>query len=39
MSSDANIQDSAVLRTLTVLMTTLFGFFLAMIFLARTIVY
>lgn len=39
MSSDANIQDSQVLRTLTILMSTLFGFFVAMIFLARTIVY
>ncbi len=39
MSSDANIQDSSVKRTLTMLMITLFGFFLAMIFLARTIVY
>jgi len=39
MSSDADVTDSSVLRTLTILMTTLFGFFLAMIFLARTIVY
>lgn len=39
MSSEENIQDSTVLRTLTILMTTLFGFFLAMIVLARTIVY
>lgn len=39
MSSDTNIQDSTVLRTLAILTTTLFGFFLAMVFLARTIVY
>ena len=39
MSSEENIQDSTVLRTLMLLTGTLFGFFLAMIFLARTIVY
>lgn len=39
MSSEENIQDSQVLRTLIVLTGSLFGFFLAMIFLARTIVY
>jgi len=39
MSSQEDIQDSAVLRTLMVLTGTLFGFFLAMIFLARSIVY
>lgn len=39
MSSEENIQDSQVLRTLIVLTGSLFAFFLAMIFLARTIVY
>ncbi|VAW93815.1 hypothetical protein MNBD_GAMMA23-745 [hydrothermal vent metagenome] len=39
MSAPEEIQDSKVLRTLMVLTTTLFGFFLAMVYLARTIVY
>ena len=39
MSSEENVQDSQVLRTLMLLTGTLFGFFVAMIFLARTIVY
>lgn len=39
MSSEENIQDSQVLRTLVMLTGSLFGFFLLMIFLARTIVY
>jgi len=39
MSSQEDIQDSAVLRTLMLLTGTLFGFFLAMIFLARSIVH
>ena len=39
MSSEENIQDSKVLRTLMLLTGTLFGFFVAMVFLARTIVY
>lgn len=39
MSSQENIQDSKVLRTLMLLTGTLFGFFIAMIFLARSIVY
>ena len=39
MSSEENIQDSQVLRTLMLLTGTLFGFFIAMVFLARTIVY
>lgn len=39
MSSEENIQDSEVLRTLMLLTGTLFGFFIAMVFLARTIVY
>jgi len=39
MSSEENIQDAKVLRTLMILSGTLFGFFIAMIFLARTIVY
>lgn len=39
MSSQEDVQDSTVLRTLMLLTGTLFGFFLAMIFLARTIVY
>lgn len=37
--SDGNISDSTVLRTLAILSGTLFGLFLVMIFLARTIVY
>ena len=39
MSSEENIQDSKVLRSLMLLSGTLFGFFLVMIFLARSIVY
>jgi len=39
MSSEENVQDSQVLRTLMLLTGTLFGFFVAMIFLARSIVY
>ena len=39
MSSEVDVQDSQVYRSLTVLTTVLFGFFLGMIFLARTIVY
>lgn len=39
MSSDADIQDSKVLRTMMVLTGSLFGFFLVMIFLARSIAY
>lgn len=39
MSSEENIQDSEVLRNLMLLTGTLFGFFVLMIFLARTIVY
>jgi hypothetical protein len=39
MSSEENIQDSKVLRTLMLLTGTLFSFFIAMVFLARTIVY
>lgn len=39
MSSQEDVQDSTVLRTLMLLTGTLFGFFVAMIFLARTIVY
>jgi len=39
MSSEENVQDAAVLRTLMVLTGTLFGFFVLMIFLARTIAY
>lgn len=39
MSSEENIQDSTVLRTLMLLTGTLFGFFIAMVFLARSIVY
>lgn len=39
MSSEENIEDSTVLRTLMLLTGTLFGFFILMIFLARTIVY
>ena len=39
MSSEENIQDSQVLRTLLVLTGSLFGFFVLMIFLARSIVY
>jgi hypothetical protein len=34
-----NQSDASCLRTLTVVITSLFGFFLAMIFLARAIVY
>jgi len=37
--SDGNISDTKVLRTLAILSGTLFGLFLIMIFLARTIVY
>ncbi len=39
MSAPEDIQDSQVLRTLTILSVTLFGFFLAMVYLARAIVY
>jgi hypothetical protein len=39
MSSEENIEDSKVLRSLMLLSGTLFGFFLVMIFLARSIVY
>ncbi|GMR16441.1 MAG: hypothetical protein BMS9Abin31_0776 [Gammaproteobacteria bacterium] len=39
MSSEENIEDAKVLRTLMLLSGTLFGFFIVMIFLARTIVY
>lgn len=39
MSSQEDVQDATVLRTLMLLTGTLFGFFVAMIFLARTIVY
>lgn len=39
MSSEENIQDSQVLRTLMLLTGTLFGFFVVMVFLARSIVY
>ena len=39
MSSEENIEDSAVLRTLMILSATLFGFFVLMIVLARAIVY
>jgi len=39
MSSEENIQDSQVVRMLMLLTGTLFGFFLLMIFLARTIAY
>ena len=39
MSSDANIEDAKVLRTLMILSGSLFGFFIIMIFLARSIVY
>ena len=39
MSSEENMEDSAVLRTLMILSGTLFGFFVLMIILARTIVY
>lgn len=39
MSSEENIEDAKVLRTLILLTGTLFGFFVAMVFLARTIVY
>lgn len=39
MSSEENIQDSQVLRTLIILSASLFGFFVLMIILARSIVY
>ncbi len=39
MSSEANIEDSKVLRTLMLITGSLFGFFLLMIVLARSIVY
>lgn len=39
MSSQEEIQDLTVLRTLMLLTGTLFGFFIAMVFLARFIVY
>lgn len=39
MSSDENMQDSEVLRMLMLVTGTLFGFFIVMIFLARSIVY
>lgn len=39
MSSEETIDDTTVLRTLMLLTGTLFGFFVLMIFLARTIVY
>jgi len=39
MSAEENIQDSQVVRMLMLLTGTLFGFFLLMIFLARTIAY
>jgi hypothetical protein len=39
MSSEENIEDAKVLRSLMLLSGTLFGFFLIMIFLARSIVY
>jgi len=39
MSSEENIEDAKVLRSLMLLSGTLFGFFLVMIFLARSIVY
>lgn len=39
MSSNEEVQDATVLRTLIVLTGSLFGFFLLMIFLARAIVY
>lgn len=39
MSSEENIEDAKVLRTLMLLSGSLFGFFLIMIFLARSIVY
>ena len=39
MSSQEDVQDSTVLRTLMLLTGTLFAFFVAMIFLARSIVY
>lgn len=39
MSTDDKAQDSKVLANLMVLTGVLFGFFVAMIFLARTIVY
>lgn len=39
MSTEEKAEDAAVLRTLMILSGTLFGFFVLMIFLARTIVY
>ena len=39
MSTEENIEDSQVLRTLMLLTGTLFGFFILMVFLVRTIVY
>jgi hypothetical protein len=39
MSSEENIEDSKVLRTLIMLTGSLFGFFLLMIVLARSIAY
>jgi hypothetical protein len=39
MSSEANIEDAKVLRTLMLITGSLFGFFLLMIVLARSIVY
>ena len=39
MSSDAKVEDAKVLRTLMFLSGSLFGFFIVMIFLARSIVY
>ncbi len=39
MSSDAKVEDAKVLRTLMLLSGSLFGFFIVMIFLARSIVY
>lgn len=39
MSSEENIQDSQVLNTLLVLTGTLFGFFVLMVVLARSIAY
>lgn len=39
MSSEENVQDAQVLRTLMALTGSLFVFFVLMIFLARAIVY
>lgn len=39
MSSEENIEDAKVLRTLMLVTGLLFGFFLLMIVLARSIVY